>query len=105
MLLACALLAASALITLSGAAGRKTISAEEAYAKFVGEWVSMEYVGIIYYPQKLVIKPIRWVFILPRVMPHVPMLHRPVTTNKLSKRGNRPSLRHAAYFPPSKKYL
>jgi len=57
VLLACALLAASALITLSGAAGIKTISAEEAYAKFVGEWVNMEYVGIIYYPQKLVIKP------------------------------------------------
>ena len=57
VLLTCTLLVACALIALSGAAGRKTISNEEAYAKFVGEWVNMEYVGVYDHPQKLVIKP------------------------------------------------
>jgi beta-lactamase regulating signal transducer with metallopeptidase domain len=52
-----AVLATCALIVMSGAAGKKAIPNEEAWQKFVGEWVNTEILGTLQSPQKIVIKP------------------------------------------------
>ena len=47
----------ASLIVLGAAASREKLTAESAWARFVGSWVNMEYAGAQPYVQMLVVKP------------------------------------------------